>query len=70
MTALLLIFAEVMPKTLAINYPDRMSPAVARLVAFAVAVFSPILTAVHAIVHGVLHLCGVPIGSALSLIHI
>ena len=64
MTALLLIFAEVMPKTLAINYPDRMSLAVARLVAFAVAVFSPILTAVHAIVHGVLHLCGVPIGSA------
>jgi Mg2+/Co2+ transporter CorB len=64
MTALLLIFAEVMPKTLAINYPDRVSLAVARLVAFAVAIFSPVLVAVHAIVHGVLRLCGVPIGSA------
>jgi Mg2+/Co2+ transporter CorB len=58
MTALLLIFAEVMPKTVAIAYPDRMSLAVARLVAIFVAVFGPVLVAVEAIVHGVLGLFG------------
>ncbi|MDE2364122.1 MAG: HlyC/CorC family transporter [Hyphomicrobiales bacterium] len=50
MTALLLIFAEVMPKTVAITAPDRMSLAVARAVSFFVAVFSPALVAVEAIV--------------------
>lgn len=58
MTALLLIFAEVMPKTVAITYPDRMSLAVARLVAIFVAVFGPVLVAVEAIVHGALGLFG------------
>lgn len=62
MTALLLIFAEVMPKTIAINFPERMSLAVARPVSVAVAVFGPILFAVEAIVHGVLRAVGVKIG--------
>ncbi len=43
MTVLLLIFAEVMPKTVAITYPDTFSLAVARIVAFFVAAFGPIL---------------------------
>lgn len=59
MTALLLIFAEVMPKTVAIAYPERMSLVVARAAAFCVAVFGPVLVAVEAIVHGVLSLFGV-----------
>jgi Mg2+/Co2+ transporter CorB len=59
MTALLLIFAEVMPKTLAITYPDRMSLAIARLVSFFVTIFGPALIAVEAIVHGVLGLFGI-----------
>ncbi|MFO1117723.1 MAG: HlyC/CorC family transporter [Beijerinckiaceae bacterium] len=59
MTALLLIFAEVMPKTVAIAYPERMSLVVARVAAICVAVFGPVLVAVEAIVHGVLRLFGV-----------
>lgn len=59
MTALLLIFAEVMPKTVAIAYPERMSLVVARAAALCVAVFGPVLVAVEAIVHGVLRLFGV-----------
>ena len=58
MTALLLIFAEVMPKTIAITYPDRMSLLLARLVAFFVMIFGPILVAVEMIVRGVLRLFG------------
>lgn len=68
MTALLLVFAEVMPKTLAINFPDRMSLAVARAVAFVVAVFGPILVAVEAIVHVFLKGVGVRIGEGQSMI--
>ena len=37
MTVLVLVFAEVMPKTVAINYPDRMSLLVARSLSFFVA---------------------------------
>ncbi len=66
MTALLLIFAEVMPKTLAINFPERMSLTVSRAVSIAVAVFGPILVAVETIVHGLLRLVGVRIGEASS----
>ena len=58
MTALLLIFAEVMPKTIAINYPDRVSLIVARAVSVAVALFGPVLIGVEAIVRGVLRLVG------------
>lgn len=64
MTALLLIFAEVMPKTLAINYPEKMALLVARPVALAVAVFGPVLFAVEAIVHGVLRTVGIKLGHA------
>ncbi len=59
MTMLLLVFAEVMPKTVAITFPDRVSLAVARIVALFVAAFGPLLVAVEAIVHGVLRLFGV-----------
>jgi len=68
MTALLLIFAEVMPKTIAINFPEKMSLALARPVAVAVAVFGPVLVAVEAIVHGVLRLVGVKIGDGQSVL--
>ena len=67
MTALLLIFAEVMPKTLAITYPDQMSLALARLVAFFVAIFSPLLVAVEAIVGTTLRLFGAPVGGGRSV---
>ena len=58
MTVLLLIFAEVLPKTVALNYPDRMSLIVARIVAFFVAIFGPFLFAVEHLVRGTLYLFG------------
>ena len=58
MTALVLIFAEILPKTLAISRPDRAARLVAPLVSVVVAVFSPVVITVQWIVHGVLHLVG------------
>jgi Mg2+/Co2+ transporter CorB len=58
MTVLLLVFAEVLPKTVAISYPDRVSLLFARAVAFFVAIFGPVLIAVEAVVRAVLKLFG------------
>jgi Mg2+/Co2+ transporter CorB len=63
MTALIVVFGEVMPKTIAIAYPDRVSLLIAPLVSFFVTVFGPIVSAVEILVRGVLSLCGV------SLVH-
>ncbi len=59
MTALIVIFGEVLPKTIAIAYPDRVSLLIAPLVLFFVRIFGPIVTAVAALVRGVLRLFGV-----------
>jgi Mg2+/Co2+ transporter CorB len=59
MTVLLLVFAEVLPKTLAINFPDRGALAVVRVIAFFVAIFGPVLAFVEVLVHWLLHLFGV-----------
>src|SRR5271163_1176447 len=45
MTALIVVFGEVMPKTIAIAYPDRDSLLIAPLVSFFVTVFGPIVSA-------------------------
>ncbi len=58
MTAIILIFAEVLPKTLAIARTDRMALAVAYSVRVFVALFSPALKAVRFVVWGVLRLFG------------
>jgi len=58
MTAIILIFAEVLPKTLAITRTDRMALAVAYSVRVLVALLTPILKAVQFVVWGVLRLFG------------
>ncbi len=58
MTVLLLVFAEVLPKTVAINNADQLSLAVARVLSVFVAVFGPILMGVEVLVHTVLKLFG------------
>jgi Mg2+/Co2+ transporter CorB len=68
MTVLLLIFAEVMPKTVAITYPDAFSLGAARITAFFVAAFGPILFVVELIVRGVLHLAGLRPGHVKNLL--
>ena len=59
MTLLVLIFAEVLPKTFAITYPETVAARVSAPIAFIILIFSPIVTAVRALVRGVLFLFGV-----------
>jgi Mg2+/Co2+ transporter CorB len=63
MTLLVVVFAEVLPKTIAIQSPDRMSLAFARSVSLIVAVFGPILAGIEALVRVILQLFGVRIGA-------
>lgn len=58
MTLLVLVFAEVLPKTYAIRNPDRVSLAVAPIVGLLVPVLSPAVNAVQAVVRAVLKLFG------------
>nr|WP_213394473.1 HlyC/CorC family transporter [Yoonia sp.] len=59
MTLLVLIFAEVLPKTFAITNPEKVASAVARPIGVIVLVFAPAVTAVRFLVRGVLYLFGV-----------
>src|SRR6516162_11730616 len=59
MTALIVVFGEVMPKTIAIAYPDRVSLLLAPMVLFFVRIFGPIVSAVEMLVRGLLRLLGV-----------
>ncbi len=61
MTALVLIFAEVLPKTYAISNPESAASRVAPVIRVVVFVFSPVVAAVRALVRGVLRLFGVRI---------
>ncbi len=66
MTALIVIFGEVLPKTIAIAYPDQMSLLIAPAVSFFVTVFGPVVSAVEALVRGMLRLCGVSLAAGES----
>ncbi len=59
MTALVLIFAEVMPKTYAITNPEAAAARVAPIIAIVVRTFAPVVNAVRWLVRGVLALIGV-----------
>src|SRR5450432_704280 len=47
MTALIVVFAEVLPKTVAIAYPDRVSLIIAPVVSFFVTIFWPVVAAIE-----------------------
>ena len=59
MTVLILIFAEVLPKTYAISQPDKLALIVARPISIIVKVFAPIVSVVQLIVNATLRLFGV-----------
>lgn len=59
MTLLVLVFAEVMPKTYAITNPEKAATAVSPIIALVVAVLAPIVNAVRAFVRMVLSAFGV-----------
>lgn len=58
MTALILIFAEVLPKTYAIGNPDGWALTVSRPISFLVKIFAPIVALVQIIVNVTLRLFG------------
>ncbi len=61
MTLLVLVFAEVLPKTYAITMPEAAAARVAGPIHVIVLVFSPIVAAVRLLVRGVLRIFGVRI---------
>lgn len=69
MTILVLVFAEVLPKSYAIANPDKMALSVAAIIRLVVNIFSPAIVVVRGIVRMTLKLFGVDItemGHALS----
>src|ERR1700734_1950157 len=62
MTVLVVIFAEVLPKTIAINAPDRVSLLVARPMKLMVYLLGPLLTVIEAIVRVLMRTLGIKIG--------
>jgi Mg2+/Co2+ transporter CorB len=68
MTVLVVVFAEVLPKTIAFNAPDRMALAAARPMALVVRVLGPVLVAIEWLVRQLLRLLGVRIGEEQSIL--
>ena len=68
MTVLILIFAELMPKTYAIAYPDRVATTLAPIVRFFVAIFGPIVMLVEFIVKKTLMIFGVDVENVDSIL--
>src|SRR5262245_57233415 len=62
MTVLVVVFAEVLPKTIAINAPDRISLIVALPMSWVVSVLTPVLMAIEALVRAILRLFGMRMG--------
>ena len=62
MTVMVVIFAEVLPKTIAINAPDRVSLLVARPMKVMVYLLGPLLTVIEAIVRVLMNMLGIKIG--------
>jgi Mg2+/Co2+ transporter CorB len=62
MTVLVVIFAEVLPKTIAINAPDRVALLVARPMKFMIFLLGPLLTVVEVIVRFLMRLFGIKAG--------
>ncbi len=63
MTVMVVIFAEVLPKTIAINAPDRVSLLVARPMMLMVFLLGPLLTVIEAIVRVLMRALGIKIGA-------
>jgi Mg2+/Co2+ transporter CorB len=61
-SVLVIVFSEVLPKTLAINYPDRVALAIAKPMSWVVSLFGPITIAVEKLVRGILRLFRIELG--------
>src|SRR5205085_11735861 len=68
MTVLIVVFAEVLPKTAAFNAPERIALAVARPMDWTVRLLTPILIGVEWLVKRVLRLVGLKTGEMESIL--
>jgi len=62
MSVVVIVFAEVLPKTAAISAPERVALAVARPVFWVVRIFGPVLIAVERLVKWILRPFGIHVG--------
>src|SRR5882762_1245616 len=62
MTVMVVIFAEVLPKTIAINAPERVALLVARPMKLMVYLLGPMLTVIEAVVRALMKTLGIKIG--------
>jgi len=63
MTVIIVVFIEVLPKTIAINTPDRIALLVARPILWLVRLMGPILVGIEALVRWILRLFGARFGT-------
>ena len=68
MTALVVIFAEVLPKTIAINASDRIALIVARPMQVIVMLLAPVLTVIESLVRVMMKMLGIKIGPHQALL--
>lgn len=68
MTFLVLIFAEVLPKTYAISNPDKVAMSVAKPIKLIVSVFAPVVSAVQWIVRRTLKIWGISVDDTQSIL--
>ncbi|MEX0697100.1 MAG: HlyC/CorC family transporter [Xanthobacteraceae bacterium] len=62
MTVLVVVFSEVLPKTAAINAPDRIALMVARPIDLIVRLFGPVLMGIEALARWILRWFGIRVG--------
>jgi Mg2+/Co2+ transporter CorB len=68
MTVIIVVFSEIMPKTIAINEPDRSALLVARPIRTFVALLGPITLAIEASVRALLRLFGFRLGMTTNVL--
>jgi Mg2+/Co2+ transporter CorB len=68
MTVLIVVFAEVLPKTAAFNAPDRLALMVSRPIDWTVRLLTPVLFSVEWLVRQLLRLIGMKVGESESIL--
>jgi Mg2+/Co2+ transporter CorB len=68
MTVLVVVFSEILPKTIAINHPDRIALLVARPVQLIVALFGPLTLAIEKFIRSLLGAVGFRLDATASVL--
>jgi Mg2+/Co2+ transporter CorB len=68
MSIIILVFAEILPRTFAVTYPERISLAMAPALHLITAVLGPIVLAVESVVKAALKMAGANIGEDLRVL--